>query len=341
MIGADIQFFSPKPPNPSVRTQYGVLNNERVIVYHGSLNEFNRPAIQNLCLAVGLMRERGFLCRLFRSGMYALDFLGELPVDTALAITDLGLLPRSALPDLLALADVFVQPGTPDPFEDLRLPGKIAEFFAMGRPVIMPNANVAGLFRDGVDAVFLHTGNPEEIASRCVELFTDPERAAKIGQAGRLIAEKYFDVRIQAKRLEDSYNAAIEAFDSVVAASIWSSSNPYEPVTLALARKLKLLGDRTADSTHANLLRHYAQSIEQLQNRLWRLDATVTERDQEIASLKRTLAQHDQTIAALKQALAEFAKTRNPRWPFLSDHLKAKLNRLRAYVRRLPSLLVP
>ena len=71
----------------------------------------------------------------------------------------------------------------------------------MGRPVLMPDVNISHLFRDGVDAVLLRTGNAEEIASKCIDLFSDPQQAGMIGRAGRLLAEKYFDVRSQACRL--------------------------------------------------------------------------------------------------------------------------------------------
>src|SRR4030095_16710869 len=93
----------------------------------------------------------------------------------------------SELPDLLSLADVFVQPGQIDPFEDLRLPGKVPEFLAMGRPVIMPDANIAHLFRDGIDVMLLRTGDADEIASKCIEVFEDAKRAVEMGRAGRVI----------------------------------------------------------------------------------------------------------------------------------------------------------
>jgi glycosyltransferase involved in cell wall biosynthesis len=125
MIGVDVEFFSPRPPALSVRTKYAVAEKERIIVYHGGLNQFTRPSIKILCEAVGWIRKKGHPCRLLRAGRNSLDFLGQLPRETANGISDLGLLPRNELPDLLALADVFVQPGELDPFEDLRLPGKI------------------------------------------------------------------------------------------------------------------------------------------------------------------------------------------------------------------------
>src|ERR1044071_9493509 len=132
MLGVDLDFFSPRPPSPVLRTRYGVANGERVIVYHGGVDQFKSLAIESLCEAVELINGRGVRCRLLRTGIRPLAFLEAWPREAACMVNDLGMLPRSELPDLLSLADVFVQPGQIDPFEDLRLPGKVPEFLAMG-----------------------------------------------------------------------------------------------------------------------------------------------------------------------------------------------------------------
>jgi hypothetical protein len=162
--GVDLNLFCPDAHVPGLRPKLGLADDEWVIVYPGGLNDFTRPGIQSLCLAVGLINARGYKCHLLRTGPFALDFIDSLPPEAAAAVTDLGELPRHELPGLLALAGVLVQPGKLDPFEDLRLPGKLPELLAMGRPVLMPDANIAHLLTDGVDAVITRTGTPQEIA---------------------------------------------------------------------------------------------------------------------------------------------------------------------------------
>ena len=71
----------------------------------------------------------------------------------------------------------------------------------MGLPVVMPDVNIAHLFTDGTNAVLLQDGCAEEIAEKCIDLFSHPQKARSIGRAGRLVAEKYFDVRTQASLL--------------------------------------------------------------------------------------------------------------------------------------------
>lgn len=288
MIGVDIKLFSPRPPDATLRRKYGVAENERVIVYHGGLDNFKRPAIETLCQAVGLVNQQGFACRLLRTGPRPLAFLKHYPDEVASAIGDLGVLPRQALPDLLALADVFVQPGQVDPFEDLRLPGKVPEFLAMGRPVIMPDANIAYLFRDGMDAVLLRSGTAEEIAAKCIELFTDPQRARAIGQAGRHVAEKYFDVRLQARRLEVLYQAARDIFNPTIAAETWRNCDENTPVTLPLTRKLRLLAGVQSTRFKCDsreLLKAHADCIESMSRRLHGLEATLDKRTSGVAKI--------------------------------------------------------
>jgi glycosyltransferase involved in cell wall biosynthesis len=319
MIGVDLDFFSPRPPDPSLRRKYNVAENEKVVVYHGGMNGFTRPSIEILCRAVGEIKRHGYPCRLLRTGPMALDFLERMPHETAAAISDLGVLPKRELPGLLALADVFVQPGQFDPFEDLRLPGKVPEFLAMGRPVMMPDANIAHLFRDGSDAVLLRTGSASEIATKCIELFSNPKQACEIGRAGRRLAEKYFDVRLQAGRLEETYKTACKNFSLAIASEIWRAADENTPVALALAHKLRLLVD--LDRTRfwgmaGEMLREHARYIELMQERVKGLDASVGERDHQIVALNQSIAALNQAIEGIRESLS---------WKLTSPLRKLKL----------------
>lgn len=302
MIGVDIDFFSPRPADASLRKKYGVADHERVIVYHGGLDNFKSAAIETLCHAVGLINRQGHACRLLRTGLRPLAFLQQMPHEVAAAIGDLGMLPKHELPDLLALADVFVQPGRIDPFEDLRLPGKVPEFLAMGRPVVMPDVNIAHLFRDGLDAVLLRSGTAEEIAAKCIDIFSDPRRAGMIGRAGRVLAEKYFDVRNQARRLEDVYKAACGNFNPAIASEIWRTEDEDAPIESLVARKLRLLADSPGANSGVEageLLKEHARYIESMQRRVKGLEAGVVGRDGQIAGLRELAAEHDRQIERL------------------------------------------
>jgi glycosyltransferase involved in cell wall biosynthesis len=314
MIGVDLDFFSPRPPDTSFIKKYGIVDGERIIVYHGGVDQFKSAAIESLCQAVALINQSGIPCRLLRTGIRPLSFLSQWSHEAASRISDLGILPRRDLPNLLSLADVFVQPGKIDPFEDLRLPGKVPEFLAMGRPVVMPDANISYLFENGINAVFLRDGTAEEIASKCKDLFADTVRANQIGRAGRLLAEKYFDVRSQARLFEDVYKTACSDFNSAIASAVWQSADGDLRIALVLARKLRLLANLLGVECRlntANLLRQYADNVEWTERRVIGLEESVNERDSQIATLHRATAQRDEQIGALNCEMAAVLSSRS------------------------------
>ena len=269
-------------------------------MYHGGVDQYKRSAIETLCKAIGIINHRGYPCRLLRTGIRPLDFLDTLTAESRSKISDLGLVPKAELPGILSLADVFVQPGKIDPFEDLRLPGKIPEFLGMARPVVIPDVNIAHLFADGINAVLLRTGSAEEIADKCIELFSDPEKADAIGRAGRLLAEQYFDVKSQARRLEQLYKVACASFDPDLSSAIWQTENPNEPVPLRLARKLRLLADlgkRQSECSTGDLFIEHARYIELMHQRVKGLEQGLEQGiEGATATLRRAIAEREKEI---------------------------------------------
>ena len=139
---ADPGLFIPRPPDPEERTRLGIRPEEAVFVYTGNVHQSNAREVRSLYLAVALLNREGCPARLVRTGEDWARFLGEDASWTREFVIHLGRQPRERLPGLLALADILVQPGRPDAFNDYRFPSKIPEFFAMGRPLILPATNV-------------------------------------------------------------------------------------------------------------------------------------------------------------------------------------------------------
>ena len=297
MPGVDLELFAPRAPDEALRVRYGVAPGEKVIVYPGGLNAITRPAIAALCRAVALVNARGVPCRLLRSGPHALDFLQELPAEARARVVDVGVLPRSELPQLLSLADLFVQPGQCDPFEDLRLPGKLPEFFAAGRPVVLPDANVATLLVDGQDAVLTRTGTPEEIADACVRILSDPALAGRLGAAARRFAQASFDPAVQAAKLLAVYAQARAGFDAAAAARVWAGADPQAPVAQLLARRLRGLADTSRIPDAAGMLREHARLLEASRARVQGLETAL--QDDLLA------ARHERELAAERRKAGE------------------------------------
>ena len=100
-------------------------------------------------------------------------------------VVQVGTLPQKELRPYLSLADVFVQPGKPGPFNDFRFPSKIPDFLAMGRPTILPRTNIGLAMCEGEDALLLKHGSADEIAAHLERIFANPSLAASLARGAR------------------------------------------------------------------------------------------------------------------------------------------------------------
>lgn len=187
--GIDAERFSPERPTRKSREQLGLRPEEFVLVYHGTIHYANQHEMMSLYVAVQLLRRRGHPVRLVRLGH---SEFGGVDPRAFRAVSDgvleLGRIDWREVPDYLALADAFVQPGAPDDFNRYRLPSKLPEFLAMGRPVIVPDCNIGHDLTHGENALLLEQGNAIEITARVEDLIADRELAERLGRSARKFA---------------------------------------------------------------------------------------------------------------------------------------------------------
>jgi glycosyltransferase involved in cell wall biosynthesis len=200
--GIDAERFAPDVAAVE-RSELGLRVDEFVLVYHGNIHYANQHEMLSLYLAVQLLHRRGWAVRLVRLGQSL--FGGPDPhAFRALAegVVELGEVPWREVPPYLALADAYVQPGAADSFNRYRLPSKLPEFLAMGRPVVLPRCNLGLELEDGRDALLLERGDAIEIADRVEELIDDPDLAARLGHEGRRFAVENLNWERNAEALD-------------------------------------------------------------------------------------------------------------------------------------------
>jgi glycosyltransferase involved in cell wall biosynthesis len=262
--GVDFSLYAPQAPDAALRAELGLKDGERAIVFTGSNTFANEPEMRELYVAVALLNQRGTPTRLVRTGFNSPRFQAGLSEDLKRNVLDLGFVEKQKLPRLLALADVLVQPGKPGAFNDYRLPSKLPEFLASGRPVVLPPTNLAHLMTNGRDAVFLPTGSPDEIADTCQLLFTDPTLCATLGQNGVAFARAHFDLAANTRALGEFYAATLAR----PSAADWSLITPPTATETTLAfdrvgREAKILGTPAASLAADTAL--LAQLVRQLE----------------------------------------------------------------------------
>ena len=199
-------FGSPLPPHRrrTLLRAAGVPAGAAVLVYCGNVHRANLGEVLELYRAVQQLRAAGRQIVLIRTGKDDVDMaaaLGGAPASAG--IIELGVVERAMLVELLKCADLFVQPGAPGPFNDYRLPSKIPEFMAVGRPLVLPASNVGLRLRDGEDALQLRAGSAEEIAARIAAVLEDPALAARLGANAQAFAARTWRWDVQGRRLAD------------------------------------------------------------------------------------------------------------------------------------------
>jgi glycosyltransferase involved in cell wall biosynthesis len=205
---ADSRYFRPRAIPHEFRRGLDPVPGTTVLFYHGNVHAANAAEVRELYAAVVALNAAGHPVRLIRTGLDAVDCLGSLAAAVAPLVLNLGQIDHHRhLAPLMALADIFVQPGTADAFNDYRFPSKLPEFFAIGRPVILPRTNLGNVARHGVDAYVLDRADAAGITAAVIELRRDPALAGRLAQGAIDFAGQHFSWRRSAGALASFYEA--------------------------------------------------------------------------------------------------------------------------------------
>lgn len=198
--------FCARPVPWALREALGWGRDHTVLFYHGNLHPTNRAEVAELYEAVVALNAAGTPTTLLRAGRDFCTLPGDLAARAIPHVVTLGRIGQHRhLASLLALADCFVQPGEPDTFNDFRFPSKLPEFFASGRPVILPRTNLGAHLRHGVDAYVLDRADAAGIAAAVHTLRTEPALAAQLATGAAAFAQARFNWARSADLVEAFY----------------------------------------------------------------------------------------------------------------------------------------
>lgn len=207
---ADETAFFSRPIPWAFRQSLGWNEAHTVLFYHGNVHATNQAEVRELYAAVAQLNESGVPTTLIRTGRDDGDFLGDLKPRVTPHVINLGQVDHHHhLPALMALADFFVQPGAPDAFNDYRFPSKLPEFFALGRPVILPRTNLGAIVRHGEDAWVLAQADAAAIVAAVRHLRADPALCTRLGEGAGRFAASHFNWPRSGKVLAGFYNSLL------------------------------------------------------------------------------------------------------------------------------------
>jgi glycosyltransferase involved in cell wall biosynthesis len=291
--GVDFSLYKPQPADPALRAELGLRGSEKVLVYTGSNTFANEHEIRELYEAVALLNARGVPTRLIRTGLFSTKFSEPLPAEWSAQVVDMGFVEKALLPKLLALADALVQPGHTGAFNDYRLPSKLPEMLAMGRPVVAPASNVGRLLRNGLDAVLLSHGSAEEMAVACQRIWADAALAGSLASNAAEFARTHFELGAISDRLESFYRDSLAHPARIDAWGGWREAET------ELSPALRALG--VGDSAAAELA-----YLEHLAGREWAIGSQVQAAAEQLAAAEKALAltqQHATNLAGQVEQL--------------------------------------
>ena len=117
----------------------------------------------------------------------------------------LGRQPPEQMPYLYALADVLLAHFKRDPLFEISIPGKLFNYMACQRPVLMATeGDAADLVRSAGAGVTCPSEDPDALAKAVLDLYAlSPEERAEIGLAGRRVLAKEYSKDILVQRHEE------------------------------------------------------------------------------------------------------------------------------------------
>jgi hypothetical protein len=201
--------FYERPIPWELRAALGWGRTHTVLFYHGNLHPTNRDEMAALYGAVVELNAGGTPTTLLRAGRDFCTLPGALAERAAPHVLALGRIDNRHLAPLMALADFFVQPGEPDTFNNYRFPSKLPEFFATGRPVILPRTNIGTVTRHGTDAFVVDHADAAGIATAVRELRADPALSASLAAGAAAFAREHFSWARSAGLLAAFYESVL------------------------------------------------------------------------------------------------------------------------------------
>jgi glycosyltransferase involved in cell wall biosynthesis len=156
-----------------------------------------------------MANREGLPVKLIRTGKDYCDFLGERTDWAHKNSIELGRVDFKEIPELLALADILIQPGKPDPFNDYRLPSKIPEFLSMGKPVIVPNTNIGRYLTNFKNALITKKGDGLELLSIISNIAKNKTLMDCLSKESRAFALKNFNKAVISAKLDTFYRSLL------------------------------------------------------------------------------------------------------------------------------------
>jgi PEP-CTERM/exosortase A-associated glycosyltransferase len=208
--GVEAQRFSRMAPDQQLIAELG-LEGKTLVGYIGSLYAWE--GIDELIRAVPTIVQEAPQTRILIVGGGELASTIEpliRELDVAEFVEFVGHVPHQDVTRYYSILDVLIYPRKSTRNTELCTPLKPLEAMAMEKAVVGSNVGgICELFVDGTGLQYA-AGEPADLARRCLELISDPERRACMGRAAQAHVSDTRDWKKLVERYVDVYSAALD-----------------------------------------------------------------------------------------------------------------------------------
>ena len=213
--GADTQQFFPRSADVELAKKIGIPFGTTVVCYTGNTHLANMEEVRSLYLAVGNRNLQNKPTVLVRTGNYY-NILRSDEIWIQQYTIEMGFVERAIIPDLLAIADVLVQPGQSDRFNDYRFPSKIPEFLAMGKPVILPSTNIGRFLTHLKNAIILPVVDETSLSAAIDQVLENPTLAETLSEGAIQFVKSHLDWNQKSQDLKTFYETLFVAHNETI-----------------------------------------------------------------------------------------------------------------------------
>ena len=203
LFAPDLEWFDQAKRNRAVLRQYVLENVDSPVIFYAARHIPIKGLEYYLLAASKVLKEFNatFIVGGYGPLTHALKyFTKKLGIDKNVIFT--GLIHNLDMPAVLYnTADICVSTSLVE-----QLPTYIMECMAAGKPVIASSVGgVPEIVLNGVNGYLVPPRDYKEAARRIMELLNDPEKAKKMGHAGRKMIERRLNMEVSVKKLIKVY----------------------------------------------------------------------------------------------------------------------------------------
>ncbi len=207
-VGADVEQFFPRKKNDEIAKRLNLTY--PTLVYHGQLEvaSYAEQAIEALSF---ILNDYSNAVLLILGGGRKLDMIREyakrLDVSERVRFTDY--VPGDEVPEYLSTADLALAPFEANDVTKAKSPLKIAEYLAMGLPIVASDIGEAPVMI-GAAGRYAPCDDAKTMARQAAAILSDKTTQSEMRAIGRQSAVRIYNWKSHTDQLETAYQTAIK-----------------------------------------------------------------------------------------------------------------------------------